>query len=152
MKINYRLGVDPDLEKSGFAALRFEPFKKPQIIQLDNKSFFDLIYLIKSVHEIYKEETKDVDFIVCIEAGWLNKVSNYHNAFNKSIAAKIGKNVGENHAVGKLLELFCKENNIKYKLIKPTTSKWDARQFKMITGYSKRTNSEQRDAVRAAWL
>lgn len=145
-----RIGIDPDIDKSGVAMLVRSPFGKPKIMALDTMTFFKLTQFIKSNNS--GAITCNDDIVVCIEAGWLNKVSNYHSAINKQVAGRIGKNVGENHAVGKLIELFCKENNIPYKLIKPCSSKWDADLFKKITGYVGRTNSEMRDAVRAAWI
>lgn len=148
MPIHYRIGIDPDLKASGYALVENKPFEKQKIIAVSNPSFWVLCELIKHWHINKGEAT----LIVCIEAGWLNKKSNYHGAFNKEIAARIGKNVGENHAVGKLLEEYCQFNQIPYKLIRPTTEKWDSRKFKMITGYEKRTNQEIRDAVKIAWL
>lgn len=145
-----RIGIDPDIDKSGVAMVIRSPFGKQRVTILKTLSFFELTAWIIRKHN-GAIEMKD-DFIVCIEAGWLNKISNYHGAVNKSVAGRIGKNVGENAAVGKLVELWCKENKVPYRLIKPCSSKWDANLFKKITGYTGRTNSEMRDAVRAAWL
>jgi len=149
--INYRIGIDGDVDKSGFAVIRIEPFKKSQIVQLITLDLFDLCYMLKSLHEIYKEADK-VEYMVFIEAGWLNNSVNHHTSANKFIAGKIGSSVGANLEIGKQIEKFCKKNDIKYRLYKPTSSKWDAKRFKMITGWDGRTNSEMRDAVRAAWL
>lgn len=160
--INYRIGIDADVDKSGFAVIRIEPFKKSQIVQLITLDLFDLCYMLKSLHEIYKEADK-VEYMVYIEAGWLNNLVNHHSKYfdkklkkwvEKNVGAreKTSINVGANLEIGKQIEKFCKKNDIKYKLYKPTSSKWDAKRFKMITGWEGRTNSEMRDAVRAAWL
>jgi hypothetical protein len=149
--VNYRIGIDGDVDKSGFAVIRIEPFKKPQIIQLTTLDLFDLCENLRALNEVYKEATK-VEFMVFIEAGWLNNSVNHHTSQNKFVAGKIGSSVGANLEIGKQIEKFCKKYNIQYRLYKPTTTKWDAKKFKMITGYEQRTNSEQRDAVRAAWL
>ena len=145
-----RIGIDPDLKKSGFAMIDIIPFVATEISVVDTMDFFELIEVL-NIQKKYCLD-KGIKYIVFIEAGWLNKKSNYHAAFNKEIAGRIGKNVGENHAVGKLLEEYCIREKIDYKLVRPTTKKWDAELFKKITKYNKRTNGEMRDAVRAAWL
>ncbi len=148
MKKQLRIGIDPDLDKSGYCLIESEPFGKQRITVLSTLPFWELIETIEKVNRF---TTTDETLMVFIEAGWLNKVSNYHGAVNKSVAGRIGKNVGENHAVGKLLEQYCKACNITYKLVKPESKKWDAELFKKITGWSNRTNQEHRDAVRTAW-
>ncbi len=149
--IRYSIGIDPDVDKSGFAVIRIEPFKKPKIVQLTTMDLFDLCYLLKSLSEIYLEADK-TEYLVHIEAGWLNKSVNHHTSANKFIAGKIGSAVGANLEIGKQIEKFCKKHGIKYKLYKPNSTKWDAKKFKMVTGWDGRTNSEMRDAVRAAWV
>ena len=147
-KIKVRIGIDPDLKKSGVAIIYIEPFKTQAIQTLENLEFFKLLKLLKTTIDTHTFQ----NVTVFVEAGWLNKKSNYHSAFNKEIAGRIGKNVGENHAVGKLIEEYCIHNQITYKLVKPTTKKWDAKLFKQITKWDGRTNAETRDAVRTAWL
>lgn len=148
MKKQLRIGIDPDLDKSGYCLIESEPFGKQRITVLSTLPFWELIETIEKVNRFI---TTDETLMIFIEAGWLNKVSNYHGAVNKSVAGRIGKNVGENHAVGKLLEQYCKACNIPYKLVKPESKKWDAELFKKITGWKNRTNQEHRDAVRTAW-
>lgn len=148
MKKQLRIGIDPDLDKSGYCLIESEPFGKQRITVLSTFPFWELIETIEKVNRF---TATDETLMVFIEAGWLNKVSNYHGAVNKSVAGRIGKNVGENHAVGKLLEQYCKACNIPYKLVKPESKKWDAELFKKITGWKNRTNQEHRDAVRTAW-
>jgi hypothetical protein len=102
---------------------------------------------------------------VHLEAAWLIQKSNWHTSYKDKfgkvhemsslVREKAAKNVGENHAVGKLLELYLKKHNIPYKLYKPNPgrdSKWDANWFNKITNFNAKSNQEQRDAVRAAWL
>jgi len=147
MAIKARIGIDPDLQVSGYCLITHEPFSKATIKQLGCERFFSLINLINLAFEEYGQS-----LLVCIECGYLNKISNYHAATNKSVASKIGKSVGENHAVSKLLVEYCQRHSIPYKEIKPESSKWNSDLFKKITGWVGRTNSEQRDAVRAAWV
>jgi hypothetical protein len=150
MKEIIRIGIDPDLDKSGYCMVVKEPFGKQHVTFLKTETFFKLCESIKRKYS-QSMELGSQSFIVRIEAGWLNKISNYHSSVNKAVAGRIGKNVGENHAVGKLIMQYCEENEIPYKLIKPESKKWDAKLFKQITGWTSRTNQEERDAVRAAW-
>jgi hypothetical protein len=114
------IGIDPDTEKNG----------------LHNMPFWDLIQFL--------EERPDAHVI--IEAGWLNKSVNHHFAENKYVAASIGSKVGANAEIGKLIEKFCQNNARPYRLVKPVKSKVNQQQFKVYTGWTKRTNQEQRDA------
>ena len=133
------IGLDPDLQKSGVCFIDGKT-----IIELSVLPFFALIEKIKATAAEYP-------VMVVIEAGWLNKTKSYHAAINKSVAARIGANVGENHATGKLLEEAMIFYGIPYRTIKPTSAKWNADLFKKITGYTKRTNQEQRDALKLVW-
>lgn len=134
------VGIDPDLDKSGVALLGDNG------LQLINLTFFDLC----SVLEIERKKIKKV----YVEAGWLNKKSNFHNIDKNmpiykrlAICEKVAKNVGENHATGKLIVEMAKGIGLEVVLVKPTSKKLDQNQFKKITGYGKRTNQEQRDAA-----
>ena len=84
---------------------------------------------------------------VVIEAGWLHKKSNWHGRAGqtKSVGEKIAKSVGRNHQVGILLKEYCEIKGIKHTLVKPK-GKVKADYFKKLTGYTKRTNQDQRDA------
>ncbi|MGA6877478.1 hypothetical protein [Acinetobacter sp. AND/436] len=127
------IGIDPDLEKSGVAVL------KDGSLRVCNMSFYDL----SQYFEVNKSEIKKV----VIEAGWLNKKSNFRFGHSKSAGEKIAKNVGENHATGKLLAEMAKECGLAVVLVKPTRTKLKAEDFNRITGWQGRTNQEQRDAA-----
>lgn len=143
-----RIGIDPDLEESGIAIIEQQPFGKQTITHLSTMYFFNMLSLI---NELYmKGEHKS--FLVVVEAAHKIKVSNWHGSANKQIAGRIGKNIGENHAVAKLIIEYLKINQIPFREYVPGSKKWDADLFKKVTGYTKRTNQEERDAVRAAWL
>ncbi len=131
------IGIDPDLEKSGIAYLTNTK------LRLDLLSFPELLEDLRSY--------TDSEIKVYIEAGWLNKKANWHGGSNPHIGMAIARKVGENHAVGKLLEEFCKFHAIPYELIKPTQTKLNADQFKKMTGYQGRTNPETRDAAMLIW-
>jgi hypothetical protein len=130
------IGIDPDIDKSGLCVYdRYADDK----MQLFTASFFDVLQTIDEWNG--RRRT-----IVKLEAGWLNKKSNWHGG-KSNVAQKIAKNVGENHATGKLIEQYCIRNNYQYKLIVPKKSKVDAVMFKKLTGYERRTNQELRDAA-----
>lgn len=148
--VKVRIGIDPDIEKSGYAEIR-----NKQVVILDNLDLFDLTTCLSAMFHEY-----GTSLMVHIEAGWLNKKTMFHFTkdknnrkveYGKSVTAKISMSTGQNHAIGKLIEQYCVKNFIPYRLFKPTGKKWDAKLFKQITGYEGRTNPEMRDAVRAAW-
>jgi len=133
------IGIDPDVEKSGFAVWDSE---KRELVEVRTYCFFELV-----------ERLKDFVLFGCeirlvIEAGWLIKKSNFHGrkGQSKSVGEKIAKAVGANHQIGKLLVEWCAFNGVLYKEIKPQ-GKLSAIEFKRVTGWDGRTNSEQRDSA-----
>lgn len=75
------IGIDPDLEKSGVAVLG-------RSLELKNLTFAETVELFRT----HQDEIKKV----VIEAGWLNKKSNFRFGHSKTAGEKIAKNVGEN--------------------------------------------------------
>jgi len=132
------LGIDPDVAKSGVAIWNSG---EKEFVGLSTLKFFDLTTAI----QFYKNN----QLVVVIEAGWLNKKSNFHGrkGQSKAVGEKIAKAVGANHQVGKLLIEFCQSVNVDYVEVRPANKKIDAAGFKKITGYEGRTNSEVRDAA-----
>ena len=129
------IGIDPDVELNGYALWH----SNSKILEVGKETFWDIIEDI----EDYKKD--NVPLTVIIEAGWLIPKSNWHGAKSKGTAAKIGKNVGSNHQVGRLLEAYCIHNKIPHRLTKPQ-GKVKAEYFKKLTGYQGRTNQDMRDA------
>lgn len=128
-------GIDPDLEKSGIARLD----KNTNRIEM---TCLDFIHTLN-----YIRENKEVIKCVYIEAGWFNRKSNWHGAETLRKSASIGRNVGENHATGKLLAQCIEYEQVKVVLVRPTQKKLNAEQFKKMTGIQTRTNQEVRDAA-----
>ena len=79
------IGIDPDVDKSGFA------FLQGNKLQLKNLTFLEIFEIL----EFHKEKTNKPK--VYIEMGSLNK-SNWHTKSNKSekYNAKIGSDTGRN--------------------------------------------------------
>lgn len=134
------IGIDPDLDKSGIAIL------SDGYLELKTLCFVDTINLFIDHQDNIKK--------VVIEAGWLNKISNFHHFVgSKQAGEKIAKNVGENHATGKLLVQIAESLGLKVVLTKPTkrTAKKNAKEFNRITGWKGTTNQEERDAAMLVW-
>lgn len=131
------IGIDPDVEKSGVAIW----IPSENSLSLNNYSFFEVFTCLQQV-------TLDCDVRVVIEAGWKN-LANWHASSRNSAAAaaQIGQRTGANHEVARKLAEMCQYLKIPYEEVKPTRSKVDAEFFQKITGMSKRTNQEQRDAA-----
>lgn len=127
------IGIDPDLEKSGVAV------KSKDGLRLLNLTFVELKDLIEKECAVIKK--------VVVEAGWLNTKSNFRNIQSRLVAERTAKNVGENHATGKLIVQLIKSMGIPVVEIKPYRSKLNADDFNRITGWTGRTNQEQRDAA-----
>lgn len=144
-----RIGIDADVDKSGYCELSKSPFAyKWNIVELTTLDFFDVLAKLDDLKTM--SHLPDVKVLVCLEAGWLNK-SIHHVMKGNAHAAKIGTHVGANHQVGKLFEKYCIKIGLPYQLYKPTTTKWNAKTFEMVTGYKLKSNAEMRDSVRAAW-
>lgn len=135
MKLTAKIlvGIDPDVKLSGVA------IKREGKLSVHTKSFFALFEYLASL--------KGEDVLVKIEAGWLNKIHNFHGAKNMRTSNRISNNVGRNHEVGRKIEEMCKHLGLDYMLIKPETSKLTPKFFKMVTGIETK-NQEMIDAGR----
>jgi len=131
------IGIDPDIYKNGVAVYDTEE----KDIELKCLKFWDLIQEFESYL---------VPIHVVLEAGWLIKKSNWHNENKGSrVSSNIGKKVGQNHAVGQLLEQYLKFKNISYELVKPqgkVKNDYIQRLFRNMP--KKTTNQEERDALK----
>ena len=161
MNTHIHIGIDPDLTESGVALWDSE---------LKQFGFIKRMTFWEVINEI---ECWNIPVEVIIEAGWLNKPKNFHNkklivsatnaagklkltgaareTFIKNYLDKVGErvsaNVGENHAVGKLLEQYCQSTNIRYRLVQPTTTKEYRKQIINQFAKKKITNEEEIDAA-----
>lgn len=103
------IGIDPDVEKSGFALI-WDDYKF-----IDAVSFFDLFDTLNQAKDMYKNP------FIRIEAGWLKPKSNWHGGKyqSKATGEMIAKKVGSNHQVGKLIAQMCEYLMIEYELVLP---------------------------------
>lgn len=127
------IGIDPDVKASG-VAIYYDG--KLQVLEL-----VPLYALMQRLDlRMYSH--------VALSAGWLNKVTNFHNrAVSAEIRERISERVGANHEIGKQLYKFCLEREIPCTLIRPRGKKVKAEPFNRFTGWSKASNQEVRDAA-----
>lgn len=151
------IGIDPDVEKNGFAVLD----TKWKSISICEYKFSEVMENLCAYRDaIGAEELRAEDVIVIIEAGWLNKSNWHYRATDtKAKVAEIGRQTGRNHQTGILIAEMCEYMGIPYKLVKPLPKFWKgkdrkitAEEFREITGYKGRTNQEGRDAGLLAWV
>lgn len=127
------IGIDPDTTLSGVAT-----FTDSTIQKLELKTLFPLL-------EYIRDSRADM---VCISAGWKNKVVNFQNRdVDEKVRERISERVGANHEIGRQIEAFCNSEGIPYTLVVPRSKKVNASVFAALTGYSQRTNQEHRDAA-----
>jgi len=129
------IGIDPDVEKSGFA------FTDGKITTLQNLTFFQLYDTLIDYQKRYRESLN-----VYIECGFLNKGNWHKTSGSNSVNAQIGQRTGANHETAKKIVEMCEYLGIESVKVKPTKSKVNADFFKQITKIGLRTNQEQRDA------
>lgn len=150
--VRYRIGIDPDLIKNGIAiwdcSLR-------RLIDSRTLTF------ARTLKHIASYDKNDV--LVYVEAGWLNEVANFHavklpqrmlgatesakQRYISGVREKIAKDVGQNHAAGKLLVEMLEEEGYATVRIQPVNRKWTPEDFKKFSGLACK-NQERIDAAR----
>lgn len=138
------VGIDPDVDKSGFA-----------IWNRVSKTLFTTRYGFFDMYEILKAWERKEATVIVIEAGWLNKKANFRSMITiggKSVAAsskikeRMASKTGRNEEVGKKIIEMCEYIGIDYKLVKPTRSKTTRVGYQKITGQATK-NQEEIDAA-----
>ena len=153
MEYDFVIGIDPDCEKNGVAIVS----PATRLLNCECLTFAETIAYLRFFKRNMEEKSRN--YIIVIEAGWLNR-SNWHTHGNAKLAAAIGRSTGMNHQTGILLAQMCDYYKIPYKLQKPLKKCWKGKDGKIthaelakqlqLRGYTdipKRTNQEQRDAV-----
>lgn len=146
----YLIAIDPDADKSGVAVLDTE---KREFAFVGSLPFVDTINKVRE----YQEDTSKV----IVEAGWLVSHNWHVNKWmTASVCAKIGQQTGRNHETGRKL-IECINGLLSYAPVcehRPLVKKWSgkegkitAKELEFFTGYSKRSNQDQRDAMLLAW-
>lgn len=153
------IGIDPDVTRSGIAVLEM-PSRRLRATALP---FADLVDCIRT--EQRRCEVSGVPLAVVVEAGWLNRGNWHITRYDRpQAAAAKGAGVGRNQQVGILLLELLRHWQIPCHELRPLPLKvgriplWHGRDGKItaedvkrVTGYSKPTNQEARDAILLAW-
>ncbi|MCP4595737.1 hypothetical protein [Neptuniibacter sp.] len=133
-----RIGIDPDLIKSGAAVV-----VDGQLQELHALTFFELIQFIDKHREGTRFFLEDVEH---------DKAVYIRPGTNRKQMLKIAQNVGSVKAIGRLLHGYLQDSGADYVLVKPLQgyykrAKKDADFFKKLTGWEGRTNEDKRDAA-----
>jgi hypothetical protein len=146
------IAIDPDIHKSGVAYLEIQTRK----LEVSNLSYLQLTDYLQFAKET--SETINKRVLIAVEAGWLNKISNYHTAANRR-GQRIAKNVGANHQIGKMIVELCKSKGFETIEQKPLKKFWKGKDGKIthselaaFTGIFGKTNQDGRDAALIAWI
>lgn len=140
------IGIDPDCIACGVSMLiKYDGIKDKLIIS--KMPFFELFDCLKFESKRSYQLVK-----VYLEAGWLNKRSNWHSdGLGEFVSGRIGAKVGANHEVGKLIAKMCEYLQIDYELVQPRTSKFGIKQFRMMTKYEGKLDQDMVDSALLIW-
>lgn len=159
VKVDFVIGIDPDVEKNGVAFLDCST-KRLEVTSLTFPDLLDFLRTTQRKAEVLQKTPR-----IIIEAGWLNK-AHWHLTpkDTKQSAAAKGNAAGRNHEVGRKIAEICDHWQIPYELIKPLALKaggvnlWKGKEGKItheelaaFTGIMGKTNQEGRDAALIAW-
>lgn len=142
------IAIDPDFEKNGIAVMDIEA-RELQTLSL---SFPEAVAFIS-------EKAREGDVRVVIEAGWKVRKANFHG-YRDSVAQKIARDVGANHASGQLLMQMLRSQDVEVEEVPPLRHNWKGRDGKITHAELKallpwlpykRTNQDVRDAILLAW-
>lgn len=148
-KYDFYIGIDPDVSASGFAAVYSGEIESTETLR-----FPDLVRKLR---------TYPVDStLVVIEASWTS-TNNWHmmsHYGSTARAAALGRSVGLNHATGIHLAAMAEHMGFDVRLQPPLKKIGHGRDGKLtqedaayyMKGLPPRTNQEERDAARLAWV
>lgn len=135
------VGIDPDLKASGVAVVSGKA-----IGQLKNVRFCEML-------EFLAQFDKEL-VVVKLENPEANKgLFASHATKNKAVSIKVATNVGQVMAVTRLLHEMLEHAGYTVKLVRPIRgpmkmqAKTDAAYFNKITGWTGKSNADQRDAA-----
>lgn len=145
----FTIGIDPDLHKSGIAVWNASHAKWDLHKAIPNE---DIIDTLSDIAPASKSK-------IYLEAGWVNKKSNFRGGNYRTAQAK-ARNVGENHAAGKMLVKMLEKAGYQVFLVRPLSKgngilkskqgSWTQHGRKWIqerSGISEKMNDDVRDAV-----
>ena len=133
-----KIGIDPG-KKTGIAL-----WDGKKIKFMGSMPFWDAVQLLDRYAEVIP------DAIVYIENPMLNKPV-FARGNKRVVREMIAQRVGMNKRDAQLLIEYCKRLKLNVKQVKPSTSKWNAKELKTITGITDRTNEHVRDAIKLVY-
>ena len=140
------IAIDPDVDRSGVAFLHL-PSRE---LHCEAKTFPELIDDLHATKQA--TDALGESLTVVVEAGWLNR-SNWHVQAGDSRrkAAAIGRAAGRNHEVGRKIVEMARHMGIEVVEQRPLQKCWRGTGRK-ITGSTRRTSQDMRDAALLAWV
>lgn len=118
--MQYAIGIDPDIKKSGYAIW---DRRERKFVDIGALPFFELItklQLWKERAKITLESNHKIPFVWTRKGGYKSP--------------KIARDVGRNHAIGELLESYLLSNGYECEFPLKQSSKWDKDMFYKFTG------------------
>jgi hypothetical protein len=154
-KLNYTIGIDPDVEKNGVAIVE----RETKHLECAAMTFAETLDYLQWVAKRSAEAKAAVK--VYVEAGWMNR-TNWHlkKWDNRGQVVAKGVSQGRNEQVSRMLGEMCEHYGLDWTHIKPLRKMWSGKDRKIthdelcaVTGlvYG-RTNQEMRDAALIAWV
>lgn len=154
-KLNYTIGIDPDVEKNGVAIVE----RETKHLECAAMTFAETLDYLQWVAKRSAEAKASVK--VYVEAGWMNR-TNWHlkKWDNRGQVVAKGVSQGRNEQVSRMLGEMCQYYGLDWMHIKPLRKCWSGRDRKIthdelcaVTGLMYgRTNQEMRDAALIAWV
>ena len=146
----YVLGVDPDIEKSGFALLDVE---KRTFVSVNSFRFPEAVSFLSTI---------DKESLLVVIEDSSGTTHNWHvtNKDSKAVSALKGHNVGLCHATARHLLQMAEEYGLKAMSVFPLRKIWGKdggekishkELSDFVSDMPKRTNQEERDAMLLAW-
>ena len=154
-KLNYTIGIDPDVKKNGVAIVE----RETKHLECAAMTFAETLDYLQWVAKRASEAKASVK--VYVEAGWMNR-TNWHlkKWDNRGQVVAKGVSQGRNEQVSRLLGEMCQAYGLRWQFLKPLRKVWGGRDRKIthdelcaVTGLMYgRTNQEMRDAALIAWV
>lgn len=157
MQYDITIGIDPDIDKSGYVVVESKTGKVTTATCLDLAKLFGALQADK-----HYCKQMGLSLVVIVEAAYLGSHKNWHlggGFISPAKAATIGYHSGRNHETGRAIVEFCRFLEIDCIPQKPLRKCWKGRDKKItheeitkLTKWDKKkSNQEVRDALLLAW-
>ena len=157
-KYDIVVGIDPDVEKSGYVVVESATGKVTTATNWDLAKLYGVLAADKEYCN-----ARGLKMLVVVEAAYLGSHHNWHlggGFVSPAKAATIGYHSGRNHETGRAIVEFCRYLDVDVIPQKPLKKCWKGPDKKItheeitkITKWDKkRSNQEIRDALLLAWM